>query len=211
MIEIQCFLEKWQTLIGSILGGVFALFAALIVAISMRRREEIASGMLVVGNLVAVRVANEMLEQIAKEKKIPEQEYHLWFSERLIQSHPPLSALFEASLIRLMPVNVSMAAHLSLFHSIYLDIKIMLERLSDDYKHFHKNGKPIRPKEHMEADARLITHHFKLAVQLALCAEHLISHLVLHKYSLFHRLRYYFYQNQKEKDCSKLLKEGSSS
>lgn len=184
------------------------MLAALIVAISMMRREKIASGMLVVGNLAAVRVANEMLEQIAKEKKIPEQEYPLWFSEKLVQSHPPLSALFEASLIRLMPVNVPIAAHLSLFHSIYLDIKIMLERLSDDYKHFHENGKPVRPKEHMEADARLITHHFKLAVQQASCAEHLIAHLVLNKFSLFHRLRYYLYLNQKEKDCSKLLKEG---
>lgn len=186
------------------------MFAALIVANSMRRREEVASGMLVVGNLVEVRIATEILEQIAKEKKIPEQKYPLWFSEKLVQSHPPLSPLFEASLIRLTPIDVSMAAHLTLFYKNYLRIKIMLERLSEDYKHFLKNVKPIRPKEYMEVDACLVTHHFKLVVQHASCAEYLIITLVLSKFSLFHKLRRYLYLNQKEKDCLKLLKEGRS-
>ena len=54
IIEILSLLKEWQTLIGSILGGIFALLVALIVAHSARRQEEISSGMLVIGYLVEI-------------------------------------------------------------------------------------------------------------------------------------------------------------
>lgn len=210
MTELLNLLYKWQTLIGSILGGLFALSVALIVAYSVRKREEVASGMLVVGNLAQVRNVNIVLEELAKKKEVPEKEYHLWYSEKLVHSHPSLSILFEASIARLMPVDVSMAAHLSLFHSIYLGIIVKIERLSEDFSNFHKTDKPIRPKDLMEADARLVTQLFKQVVSHASCAEHLITKLVLSKFSLFNRLRRYAYIKQEEKQCLKLLKEGSS-
>ena len=110
---------KWQTLIGAILGGLFALAVALVVALTMRRREEVASGMVVVGDLTAVRIASEALNSLAAKENIGEKEYPLWFSDKLVSSHPKLSVLFEASVARLMPVDVYLAAHLSLFQRIY--------------------------------------------------------------------------------------------
>ena len=59
MIEL---IYNWQTLIGSFLGGVFALAAALIVASKVNRREEISSAMLVAGEITAVRVSVDALK-----------------------------------------------------------------------------------------------------------------------------------------------------
>jgi len=206
MIEI---LHKWQTLIGAILGGLFALAVALVVAVSVRRREEVASGMLVAANLTAVEVASEALADLANEAQIPEAEYPLWFSDRLLALHPSLSVLFESSLVRIMPVDTSMAAHLSLFHTIYTKVEVILARLSEDIKHFHEHGKTLRPLEHFEADARLVSRHFQRAVRHASCAGRLITRLILSRVSVWHRLRRRIWMKQEEKECLKLLREGS--
>jgi hypothetical protein len=204
------FLNKWQTLIGSILGGIFALAAALIVAFVIRRREEVASGMLAVSNLARVRNANEVLEKLATDKNVPAEEYHLWFSEKLAHLHPSLSTHFEAAITRLMPVNVAMAAHLSLFQTIYSETEIKIQRLAEDYSKLYKGEEGSRPKNLMEADAKLITAYMKHAVQHASCAEQLINHLVLSPYSFFNKLKQYTCMKFEDKDCTKLLKEGHS-
>lgn len=208
--DITGFLGKWQTLVGSILGGVFALAVAFIVAMSARRREELASGMVVASNIIPVRVAYEALTDVAQQENVPEGEYPLWFSEKLVHSHPSLPALFDASVARIMPIDVTLAAHLALFQKIYYDIEIMLERLSEDFQYFHEHGDARRPREQMKADARIITRHFSRIVEHVTCAEHLISKLVLSKAAIWHRLKCYVYPNKKEKECLKLLKKGSS-
>ena len=65
-MNLMDILFKWQTLIGSILGGVFALAAALVVAMTVRRREDVASGMVVVSTLVEVRTAFEALKDLTE-------------------------------------------------------------------------------------------------------------------------------------------------
>jgi len=112
------FIFKWQTLIGAVLGGIFALATAFVVAITVRRREDVTSGMVVIADLAAVRIAAEALNSLAKHEKIKKKEMPLWFSDKLVSSHPKLSALFEASVARLMPLDVYLAAHLSLCPSI---------------------------------------------------------------------------------------------
>ena len=201
---------KWQTLIGAVLGGLFAIATALVVALTMRRREEVASGMVVVGDLAAVRVAYEALNSLAETENIEEKAFPLWFSDKLVSSHPKLSTLFEASVARLMPVDVYLAAHLSLFQRIYSQIGIMLKNLSHDYNHFHEHGEPLRPKDHMLADYRLITRHFPMVVEHAQCAEDIITKIILGKFPTWHRIRRIFYMNQKEKKCNDILRKGSS-
>lgn len=204
------FIFKWQTLIGAVLGGLFAITTALVVALTMRRREEVASGMVVVGDLAAVRVAYEALNSLAETENIEEKDFPLWFSDKLVSSHPKLSTLFEASVARLMPVDVYLAAHLSLFQRIYSQIEIMLKNLSHDYNHFHEHDEPLRPKDHMLADYRLITWHFPMVVEHAQCAEDIITKIILDNISTWHRIRRIFYMNQKEKKCNDILRKGSS-
>jgi hypothetical protein len=205
------FIFRWQTLIGAVLGGMFALATALIVASSMKRREEVAAGMIVVTNLTAVRIALEAINSLPAKESISESEFPLWFSDRLVGLYPGLSTLFEASVARVMPVDVYLAAHLSLFQRIYSQIGVMVEKLSVDYNHFHEHGKPLRPKDHVIADCRLISRHFPMAVEHAECAEAIIGKLILSNFPTWNRVRRFFHVNERERECRKLLRIGSSS
>ena len=203
------YILKWQTLIGAVLGGLFALATAFIVALTMRRREEVASGMVVVSDLIAVRIAYEALNSLAEKENIGEKEFPLWFSEMLVGSHPKLSMLFEASVARIMPVDVYLAVHLSLFQRIYSEIEIMLNKLSQDYNHFYEHSKPLRPTGHMLVDYRLIKGHFRTVVEHAQCAEDIIKKVIIGNFSTWHRIRRIFCMSQKEKKCKNILKKGS--
>ena len=90
MAEFIDFLYKWQTLVGSILGGIFALWVAFIVGHAVRRREEVSSGMLLIGDLAKVRIMSEALNELAKKQNIPENDYPFWFAEKLTGSFPKL-------------------------------------------------------------------------------------------------------------------------
>jgi len=76
------FILKWQTLIGSIAGGIFALLTALIVARSARRRDELASAMIVSATLAAVRVVSETLAALSAQEGVTEETLPLWFAEK---------------------------------------------------------------------------------------------------------------------------------
>ena len=71
------YILKWQTLIGSILGGVFALLTALIVARSARHRDEQASGIIVSATLAAVCVASEVLATLSSQEGVTEESFPL--------------------------------------------------------------------------------------------------------------------------------------
>ncbi len=204
MDELIKFLYKWQTLVGSILGGIFALFVALIVGHAVRKREEISSGMLLIADLANVRIASETLIELAKKQHITEDDYPFWFSEKLTGSFPKLSPLFEASIIRMMPISPYLAAHLTLFHKIYAKVGMLVDRLSEDFK-LHKQGKPTRSQDQLKADARLVQKHFSLSVQHAGCAERLISDLILSKVPTWNRLRQAVWLKSDEKECIKHL------
>lgn len=210
MDEIVKFIDHWQTLIGAIIGGLFALSVALLVAYKARRSEEISAAMLLVGDLVSVRVAGERLDDLAVNKKISKENYALWFSEKMILSRPKISPLFEASVIRVMPINKNLAAHLELFHTIYTAIEHKLERLSKDFEAIREKGKPIRSNESMLADADIVLREFKTATTHAYCAEQLLSRLVLNNFPTWRRLRRIISPSSHEQRCHKLLKEGDT-
>lgn len=198
---------KWQALAGSILGGIFALSTALIVAHSVRRREELSAAMLVTATLAAVRVESETLSSLSAREGVTEESYPLWFAEKVSHLHPSMPIMFDASVARLMSVDDLLAAHLGLFQHIYSQTELLLKRISEDYEHYHKNGKPFRPQEVMKADCRVATKHFYFAAEHANCAIYLISKLVLSKAALFYRLRRLIWHNKEERECMKLLKE----
>jgi hypothetical protein len=210
MNELVQFIKEWQTLIGGFSGGVFALGAALIVAYSAKRREETASAMLVVGDLVSFRASAEALKELAGEQEVPGKHYPFWLSEKLVWSRPTLSVLFEASVVRLMPVHTPLAAHLQLFHKIYSGTDEKLQRLSEDFKSFHGSGSAIRPPDHLRAAARAISRDFHVALLHASCAERLISDLLLSKMPTWNRLRRFLRPKPEEKECLQRLRKGDA-
>ncbi len=205
MEELFCFLEKWQTLAGAVIGGVFALWVALLVAYKARRQEDLAAAMLVVGNLVTVRTASRALGQLAVEQNIEKENIPYWLSDKLVRRRIKLSPLFEASRIRLMPVNVHLAAHLELFQVIFTDVEAKLDMLTDDIAEFDSSDETKRKPEILKADARVIHKGFEAAVIHAKCAERILTLQVLSNYPTFHSLRILLFKTAEEKECKKLL------
>ncbi len=201
---------KWQTLIGAIIGGLAALATALIVARSARHRDEQASGMIVSATLTAVCVVSETLATLSSQEKVADEDFPLWFAEKVVYSHPSMPVLFEASIARLMSVDITLAAHLSLFQQAYSRVEFVLKRVAEDYNYYHTRGEPLRPLDLMNADSRIVAKHFKFAAEHANCAVYLISELVLSKLSFWHRLRRHICLNKKEKECIELLRKDNS-
>jgi hypothetical protein len=203
-----CELRQWQSIAGAITGGVFALCVALLVSYLARRREERASGMLVVGVLLQFIARNDSLKRLAEKNVIPKADHHKWLSEKLTQSRPKVSPLFDASLYRLMAAHPHLAAHLELFKMLSADLDENLDRIAGDYKNLHEKGEPLRPQNVMEADAKIATRGFTTATLHAGCAACLIGQFVLGHFPTWHRIRRWLRPSTEERKCKQLLKQG---
>lgn len=206
MVELIEFIYKWQTLIGSIFGGIFALCVALIVGHAVNRREDVSVGMLLIADLANIRIISEILKEKAQEENIPENQYSLWLAEKLTQNFPQLSPLFGASVVRMLPINTYLAAHLTLFQKIYINIGEMVERLTKDFTEISQYTRPCRPMDNLLTDSSLVSKYFFLAVQHASCAEYLIAELILSKVPTWNRFRQFIYTKKNEAECKKYLK-----
>ena len=67
--EVVDFLYRWQTLIGAFLGTLGGLFAALLVAHSARRREEIISAMLAIRDLTEFIAMKDVCDRLYRRSK----------------------------------------------------------------------------------------------------------------------------------------------
>ena len=108
-----------------------------------------------------------------------------------------------------MIIDVVLAAHLSLFYKIYSEVENLLKRLSIDYDHSYKTGKPLRPQGLLEADSNIIPKHLKLVLENVECAEYLITKLILSRISILHRVIRHFWKTKKEKHCLQILQKES--
>jgi hypothetical protein len=201
MNELINSLEKWQTLIGALVGAVISLFVALIVARSARRREDVAAAMLVIGGLSTIRAAHRALTELAQEEKIAEEHLPYWLSEKLARRRVTLSAVFEASRVRLMPVDVHLAVHLELFQVIFSDIHTRLDLLERDIASLDSSKKTIRNPDALKADALLIQKGFEAAAAHAKCAEHILTLKVLSNFPTFHAIRMRLFGTRAERSC----------
>jgi hypothetical protein len=206
--EMNVWLLKWQTLLGAALGGLIGLLSALIVAHSQRRREEVSAAMILAGNLVKVIYAYHILLKQFEDKRIPVEDRHLFISEQLAIFRPTFSPMFDASVARVMPVNGKLACHLELFRSIYSDVEAILQRIANDYEIFKQTGTHPRTKDEMKFDSKRVATGFDTVVQHAICAEHLLSKLILSQTPTLNRLRILIWRTRKERNCSELLMNG---
>ncbi|MFZ3091249.1 MAG: hypothetical protein WA240_11580 [Nitrospirota bacterium] len=205
MIE---FLYKWQTLIGAAIGGFIGLLAALIVAHDARHREERSAAMLVSVDLTSVLAAEDALRELISIQQINSEKEPQWITNQLMKACPTLSGLFEASLLRIMPIDEYMAAHLSLFKTLYLDVMDMVNKLVSANEILRETGRQTLTNQELQSHINLIHSRFLKACEHARCAEPLIDKFILRRTSIFYRIgkhmRIVKYQNA----CQKLLKKG---
>lgn len=204
--EIIEFLNKWQTLIGSLVGGFFALCVAIIVGNALRRREDISSGMLLLHDLANVRSSFQAITEVAKKKNINEKAYPFWFAGQLMEHYPKLSPLFTSSVLRVLPISHDLASHLNSFYQIYTEIEIIVSGLSEDFKAIKKEGNSDILTTRILHNVSIVNEFFPIIAQHALCAELLIRHLILSKFPTFNKLRHYFWAKLFDKVCMDYLK-----
>ncbi len=201
----QSFIEKWQTLIGALLGGIFAVSVALIVAYKAKRQEETVAATLLIADLHSVKVAAEVLDKHISETKIPEKDMPIAVVTMLLRSRPTLSPLFESSMALVMAVDKYLAAHLYLFRICYSSAEDLLKRQANAVEIFYLTEKRILSKEEIIADLKAINSHFHDAVEHVPCCEQLLDKLILCRTALLHRLIRLIHIPASENDCRKLL------
>lgn len=214
MTELVAILYRWQTLIGSILGGVFALVTALVVASSaVRTARRTAAALLIVDLLSVVRIS-EYLESFAKEDGIEEEKYPLWVSEKLNWRRPQLSSSYDAHVANLVGVHEGLSAHLSLLKMVYSSLDDHLARIASDAEDRRTTGRPRVPRapQATEADAKVVASGLKLAGAHAVCAAHLLEQLVIGRTPTFIKLiRMRVCPEPIETKSKELLRDGSVS
>lgn len=211
MSDIVSILYKWQTLIGSLLGGLFALATALLVAQSATRREQRVAAMLLTTDALSIYVIANNLKILAEEEKISAEKYPMWVSEKLSWRRPRLSNLFEAQMARMMDVDEALAAHLSFLKMIYTTTDDHIARIEKDEENLRTQGLPVVPRspQATEADAAAVANSLALAAEHAACAQHLLAELVLNRVPRFlKRIRMWLRPSEQEILSARLLKNG---
>lgn len=201
MIKVFAFLDQWQTLIGSIIGGLFALWVALLVAGRTRRQDDLVAAMMLYGNLNTVVSAKNALIELAGQQSIEPENLPYWAAEKLVRVPISLSGQFEASRIRMMPIDVYLAVNLEMFQKLYAQVERKLDAHSEDYRSLDSIGKPIRKPEIMKADAIIIWSTFQEAVAFASCAMHIVDLRVIKKRRFWNKIRMRFLPTPEERRC----------
>lgn len=182
-------LERWQTLIGGILGGVFALGAALVVSSRLERRQDLSAAMLVTGTLVGVAGALREVEEWCDEESIDPEREPLRAFERLLFSYPKMSSGFEASAVRLYPINETLAVRLDVFRGIYSDLEKRLRRMESDISGRNDRQEPLFQSMGVEPQANAALVGLQSAGELASDSIKLLEFLVLTRIPTLNRLR----------------------
>lgn len=85
---MQC-IHEWPALVGAVLGGVFALLVAFVVAHAQTRREQRAAASILLIDLLAVRAADKSPQHTAAEREVADDPYPLWLAEKLWRTREP--------------------------------------------------------------------------------------------------------------------------
>lgn len=203
-------LLKWQTLAGAFLGGIFALAAALVVAWRSERRQDLASAMLVVSTLVSVRSAAANLDELAEQEAVADDLRDIWLLEKLAWLHPPLSDSFEASAMRIYPLNVQMAAHVDLFLTMYRDVVKRVERVQEQEAELRSGNPSEATKSYVRVQASSVRRSFEGAARHAHCAEVLITGLILSRARIWNKVRLRLFPSVEHEQCHSLLRSGDA-
>ncbi len=195
------FLLQWKELIGALLGGLFAILVALIVARDARTREERFAAIVVLAALTRFTSRHRALSVLAAEKKLPAEHKHLWLGEKLTYSYTRLTPNLEASISRLLLSDVHLAVNLELFHAMHADLDTLIDRISKDYTDLHSTGKPRRPTDLMDSENRQAAKSFELAAKHARYASLRIEKLILSRTATWNRIRMNIRPTEQEKAC----------
>lgn len=202
------FLREWKELVGAAIGAITSVAVALMVANSAKRREDVSAAMVLVGNLTSIITNASTLEEKAVQEKIAPSDYHMWLASQLVSYRLPLSPLFDGCVARLMPVDVDLAVHLESVSVVYRGVEHHIERLLRDIEYFNEHQTLLRSEADVHADAEVIRKGIAMSAQHAVCAERLLTRLVISRWywRTWHRFRRSICPTKGERECKCLLR-----
>jgi len=208
MNDIICFIYKWQPLIGAVIGGVFALFVALVVAYKSRRYEQSVSAILLIPDLLQLHISQDKIEEYAETYNIPEDNRDHWMASHLIEFRPKLSPLYEVSMSRVMPIHPALAAHLNFVIKFYNSVEERLKKLEENMQNYKKTGHYLIDNEQFIFLIKIIREDMRKISKHSICANNLLDKLVICKLSFIYRILYSFRKPFGIGECGELLKTG---
>jgi len=201
------FLNRWQTLIGSIIGGVVGLLAASLVAYQQRRRDEDACATLLLGDLTIFREAVSVI--IENQRESDTDKGRIIIAHRLVMLRPTISPMFDASMVRVISVDGKLAAHLHSFKMLYSGIMQILDRLALQFS--KEDLSVLVDNVYIKADANKLAQGIGLSIKQAECATYFLKELFLRRCVSWIRLtlpiRRRFYPTAEDKRSETLLRE----
>lgn len=183
MTEIITLIDHWQTLIGSILGGIFALLTALVVASSVTRSARRTAATLLIVDLLSVHALFQTLRRKADEEKVKDEDLPLWMSRRVNWRRPKLSSSFDSYAANLVGVHDGLSAHLGLLKMIYSSLDEHLVRLEQDFEKVKSSASKLesRSEKLIIADAKVVAEGLSLVGTHAEYAIYLLDKLIFSK------------------------------
>lgn len=209
MIEsIVKMLFDWQDLVGALIGGLVGIVGAFIVANSSKKYEQRAAGMLILIDLISLQASIEKINELAEDNNISDEKKPNFTANKVAFMFPKFSPLFEASLLRIITVDLQLAAHLTLLNSLYRDLQPFIGRVTRDAELIDAGKSIERPKDSIDGDINVVYMGLNRLVKQAEAAQYYIDRIILGKFPLLFQIRRFFKKNEYELKYIELLKTG---
>jgi hypothetical protein len=146
--------------------------------------------MLLLTDLQDVKAASEALDEIMRMEETKPEEKARLIAIKLLGDRQglSLSPLFESSMIRIMPVDDSLATHLALFKKIVTRLNGELAELRRTFDLYRLGDRVAISKEELESGVQLINKRFRMSVEHTIWASYLLQKLVLGSTAPLHRI-----------------------
>lgn len=209
MEEFLAFIREWKELVGAIIGGVFSLFVALLVAYQARRAEEKTSATLLIGEFLRIQAMVQNAEP-SNDKTLSQAERGLVLAEHLCRFRVRLSPLFDASIARVMHYDIYLAATMTLASSFIRDTEPVIERLAEDVAALHRGEQPRRNEATINADIKVVSSSYRLIAEHAKHSARLLQQIVLSFFPTWYKFIHRLNLRAEDKKLRALLNSGTA-
>lgn len=208
-------LDHWQTLTGSIFGGLLGVIGALIVATMAVRRQRWIAATGLLPDTQQLMAAHASLEDILNDPDSPVEEWQAnqWRAAQLLQRRPVLRTLHETTAVtQLSDVDARLSAHL--FHCQMTHEGF--ERTLEDFRLALNASRAPMPaaniavsEEGLQRRAKRVRYDWDLCAEHAAMATYFMDRLVFNRWpNVLHRIRMRLLPSDLDRRSRHLLKTG---
>lgn len=208
------FLDHWQTLIGSLIGGLMGVVGALIVATRGTRRDRRLAASSLLPEVMKFRAKNEEIEKLLAVSHLNTRDNKRFVARQLLKKMPEANVMLGPIVTQLYDLNVRLYGHLTLCQMIYPQIRPQLElfRQADNaYKApVASVGEAVSSGIAMDVYAQTSTLAWDHMAEHALMSEYYLDRFIFRRWPVWiTKMRMKFFPNDLDRRSAHLLKTGN--